>query len=170
MRREQLDAVLVADRPAVHPDIARRWIESGKAMLLEKPGAKTARELSYLVALARPEGVSPSICYPLRCHPVSEAIHIISIGTVCGMTAFLDGEAIDVEDTAAWQWHWKEAPSGLFVSDMSFRAAGTAIFTAHTTAIFLSMVPADSCGGRSKERTPTNTARRSEIARWKIGV
>jgi predicted dehydrogenase len=64
-----VDAVIVATTNDQLASVARRAIDAGKHVLLEKPGARSFAELESLVALAERRGVTVRVGYNHRFHP-----------------------------------------------------------------------------------------------------
>ena len=61
LRDQTIDAVFVATNNRTHAEIARQALEAGKAVIVEKPLASTARDARSLVALAKKKGLSLSV-------------------------------------------------------------------------------------------------------------
>lgn len=61
LRDQTIDAVFVATNNRTHAEIARQALEAGKAVIVEKPLASTARDARSLVALAKKKGLSLAV-------------------------------------------------------------------------------------------------------------
>ncbi len=72
---DHVDAVYVASPVHCHLDHARRVLQAGKHLLLEKPLARSAEEGLEIVTLARDSGVLAMEAYMMKFHPAHAAIH-----------------------------------------------------------------------------------------------
>lgn len=90
---EAVDAVYVATPVHCHLADARKVLEAGKPLLLEKPLARTAAEAREILALARSRGVPAMEAYMMKFHPAHAAIRDAlpsgKIGTVLSARARL---------------------------------------------------------------------------------
>lgn len=69
-----LDAVYVATPNRSHPDLVARAARAGKAVLCEKPMARTAAEAEAMAAVVREAGVLYGTAFDQRWHPAHQAL------------------------------------------------------------------------------------------------
>lgn len=69
-----IDGVVLALPPTLHPDVALKVIAAGKHLLVEKPMAMTAARAGEIVAAADAAGVVAMTGHILRFHPGFEAL------------------------------------------------------------------------------------------------
>jgi len=67
--RRGLDLAIVSNPTSLHAETARRYLESGVPVLVEKPLAANEPEARGIVELADRLGVPAGVAYPLRYHP-----------------------------------------------------------------------------------------------------
>ncbi|TVQ21192.1 MAG: gfo/Idh/MocA family oxidoreductase, partial [Spirochaetaceae bacterium] len=97
------DAVCIASYPDTHYDYARRAIEAGMHVFVEKPLATTVDRAEQIVSIATERGVKVVVGYILRVHPAwTEFIRIArTLGTPLVMRMNLNQQS----DGAAWETH-----------------------------------------------------------------
>lgn len=74
LKRERLDAVVIATPPDMHAELALSAIDRGLHVLLEKPMARTVNECNALIAAAERRGVILTLSHEKRFNPGFEAI------------------------------------------------------------------------------------------------
>jgi predicted dehydrogenase len=83
LQRVDVDAVIVCTPPDLHVAILRAAIQSGKHVLVEKPGARHAEELSGLPQLAAARKVQVRVGFNHRYHPaIAQARQIVDSGAL----------------------------------------------------------------------------------------
>jgi D-galactose 1-dehydrogenase len=120
---DRLDAVAICTPPSARHDIARLALESGLAVLLEKPPAATLGEVEDMERIAREAG-----------QPLFAAWHSQFAPGVAPAAALLQGETVTrlkiswFEDVRKWhpgqEWIW--APGGFGVFDPGINALSIA--------------------------------------------
>jgi predicted dehydrogenase len=84
-----ISAALVTLPNCQIPETARKLLEAGKHVLIEKPGATSVEELRPVVTLAEERGLILSICYPIRFHPAALAVReMVDTGVFGRITSF----------------------------------------------------------------------------------
>ena len=85
LARDDLDWVVVGTPDRTHYDLARRVIESGKNVFIEKPMASDTVQADHICALARTHGVAVVVGCELRYSPpvqaVAQALRDGTVGT-----------------------------------------------------------------------------------------
>ncbi len=74
MRRDDIDAIVLALPPQFHAEFAIRAVEAGKDVLVEKPIALTVPDAERAVAAARARGRVFMVGHVLRFHPAFEEL------------------------------------------------------------------------------------------------
>ena len=79
----RIDLVTICTPTVTHFDLAKRAIESGKHVLVEKPMTDTVEEAKQLIELSEKYGVKLAVGFIERFNPaIQEAIRIVQDGTV----------------------------------------------------------------------------------------
>jgi len=76
---DMVDAVTISTPTSCHFELARLFIESGVAAMIEKPLAATVREGKEIVELARRYGTVVAVGHSERCNPVVQAMKRLDI-------------------------------------------------------------------------------------------
>ncbi|MHC4456877.1 MAG: Gfo/Idh/MocA family protein [Planctomycetota bacterium] len=76
---DKVDAVTIATPTVTHYELAKIFIENGKAVMIEKPIAANAREARKIVELAKRYGTVVAVGHSERCNPVVQAIKRLDI-------------------------------------------------------------------------------------------
>ncbi len=66
---EQIDAAIICNPSRLHVETARRYVEAGVAVLVEKPLGGDLGEARRLVEMAERRGVAAGMAYCMRYHP-----------------------------------------------------------------------------------------------------
>ena len=108
-----LDAIVVCTPPQVRAAIARRALEAGCSVLLEKPPATTLDELALLARRAEAGGLTLYTAWHSRHAPMVEAARAWLAGRV------VSGGAVNwCEDVRRWhpgqRWLWQAGGLGVF--------------------------------------------------------
>ncbi len=69
-----VDAVTISTPTICHLELAKLFIENGKAVLIEKPLAVTVNEAQQIVELAEKHNVTVAVGHSERCNPVVQAM------------------------------------------------------------------------------------------------
>lgn len=69
-----IDAVTISTPTICHLELAKLFIENGKAVLIEKPLAVTVSEAQQIVELAEKHNVTVAVGHSERCNPVVQAM------------------------------------------------------------------------------------------------
>lgn len=85
------DAVVVATTNDQLAELSSAAVRAGKHVVVEKPGARTAKELEPLVAMARERGVVVKVGFNHRFHPAAQKARAILDAGDCGDVMFLRG-------------------------------------------------------------------------------
>jgi len=123
LRREQLDAVVIATPPATHAELALAAIDRGLHVLLEKPMARTAHECDAIIAAAQQRQLVVALSHEKRFNPAFEKIkQIIDDGMLGDVFYYvvhwsaavrLDPDALCPPDyLASYTWRWTDAAAG----------------------------------------------------------
>jgi predicted dehydrogenase len=83
------DAVVVATTNDQLTALSTRAVQAGKHVVVEKPAARSAKELEPLAALARDRGVVVKVGFNHRFHPAALKARAILDSGVCGDIMFL---------------------------------------------------------------------------------
>lgn len=70
----EVQAVFVATPTTTHFEIAKKALESGKHVFLEKPGTTNSADLRKLVELAKEKGLKLAVGYEFTHHPVAQKL------------------------------------------------------------------------------------------------
>ena len=89
--REDVDIVVVATTNNVLAEIALGAIEAGKHVLVEKPAARFADELTPLISAAAKRGVQVRVGFNHRYHPALQQAHNIYASGALGELMFVRG-------------------------------------------------------------------------------
>lgn len=115
--RSDVDALLVAVRNDLCPDVLRRAVEAGKPVLFEKPGAPSAEALRAVADLARARRVTLGAMLPWRYHPISREVHRLvqdgALGRVMAVEARLVTSQVRYRDPGHWLFRRAAAGSGI---------------------------------------------------------
>jgi predicted dehydrogenase len=85
------DVVVVAATNDQLAPLSTVAVRAGKHVVVEKPAARTAKELEPLAALAREKGVVLKVGYNHRFHPAAQKARALLDGGECGDVMFLRG-------------------------------------------------------------------------------
>jgi predicted dehydrogenase len=85
------DAVVIAATNDQLTALATVAVRAGKHVVVEKPAARSAKELEPLVALARAKGVTVKVGYNHRFHPAAQKARAILDSGDCGDIMFVRG-------------------------------------------------------------------------------
>jgi predicted dehydrogenase len=85
------DAVVVATTNDMLAPLATLAVSAGKHVLIEKPAARSARELEPLVALAKDKRVVVKVGFNHRFHPAAQKARAILDSGTCGDVMFIRG-------------------------------------------------------------------------------
>jgi predicted dehydrogenase len=85
------DVVIVATSNDQLVPLATVAVDAGRHILLEKPAARSAKELEPLAALARAKGVVVKVGYNHRFHPAARKARALLDSGACGDIMFLRG-------------------------------------------------------------------------------
>jgi predicted dehydrogenase len=85
----RVDAVVVATTNDALAPLTLKAVESKKHVVVEKPAARSARELAPLVAAAKAAGVTVKVGFNHRFHPAIQKARAILDGGGCGPIMFL---------------------------------------------------------------------------------
>jgi predicted dehydrogenase len=85
------DAVVIAATNDQLTALSAAAVRAGKHVVVEKPAARSARELEPLVALAREKGVTVKVGYNHRFHPAAQKARAILDSGDCGDVMFVRG-------------------------------------------------------------------------------
>ncbi len=97
------DAVCIASYPDTHFAYAKRAIESGAHVFVEKPLAQTVREAEEIAALAVSRGLKVVVGYILRVHPAWK--EFIRIARTLGRPLVMRMNLNQQSEGAAWETH-----------------------------------------------------------------
>jgi predicted dehydrogenase len=89
--RDDVDIVVVATINNVLAEIALGAIQAGKHVLVEKPAARFADELSPLIEAATEQGVRVRVGFNHRYHPALQQAHVILESGALGELMFVRG-------------------------------------------------------------------------------
>lgn len=109
LERERPDIAAVATPPATHAEIARRAMEKGIHVLIEKPLATRLEDAEGIVATAGRTGVRAAVDLMMRYHPLLEALRGITreglLGALfrVGVENYAAGDSLPPEH---WFWDW----------------------------------------------------------------
>jgi predicted dehydrogenase len=98
-----VDAALIATPPSFHGELGLRYVEAGKAVLLEKPATRGAAELSALLDAARAHGARVAVNQHWRYHPALDTARRFLAGRL--------GEVSSVSAAEGGRWAWPTASS-----------------------------------------------------------
>ncbi|NNV06501.1 Gfo/Idh/MocA family oxidoreductase [Geobacillus sp. MMMUD3] len=106
-----VDIVIVTTPPHLHAPLAKRALEEGKHVLLEKPGGLTAEALRANSQLAARQNRALAVNLVLRYHPLTETVKQLIRRALLGAVdyASLHNAAHRV---AEGHWFWDERRSG----------------------------------------------------------
>lgn len=106
-----VDIVILTTPPHLHAPLAKRALEEGKHVLLEKPGGLTAEALRANSQLAARQNRALAVNLVLRYHPLSETVKQLIHRALLGAVdyASLHNAAHRV---AEGHWFWDERRSG----------------------------------------------------------
>jgi predicted dehydrogenase len=100
------------------PAVAARLLGAGKHVLLEKPGALSARDFDPVRAASAGSGRVLSISYPLRHHPVAQAIRALvergALGRIVSFEARWIASQVTLRDPTHWLFREEQAGGGIF--------------------------------------------------------
>jgi len=83
LRRDDVDIVIVATTNDALAEITGEAIRRGKHVLVEKPAARTAKELDSVVCQDRPSGVKVRVGFNHRYHPALQKAHeLLKMGAI----------------------------------------------------------------------------------------
>lgn len=77
--RGGIDAVTIATPTVTHMDLAKKFIENGIAVMIEKPLAANIKEARKVVALAKKKNSLVAVGHSERCNPVVQAMKRLNI-------------------------------------------------------------------------------------------
>ncbi len=97
------DAVCIASYPDTHFAYAKRAIEFGAHVFVEKPLAQTVREAEEIAALAVSRGLKAVVGYILRVHPAWK--EFIRIARTLGKPLVMRMNLNQQSDGASWETH-----------------------------------------------------------------
>jgi predicted dehydrogenase len=89
----QFDAALITSPADSHVSLGLRCAGAGLPLLIEKPIAVNPDEVPPLLELCERKGLTLSVAYVLRCHPVVERIRELVKGAVLGRLISADAVA-----------------------------------------------------------------------------
>jgi predicted dehydrogenase len=123
-----VDAVIIATPPESHADVARRYLEAGKHVFLEKPFVVRSSEAQELVQLAESNGARLFVNHIRRFFPsVTIARRFVTSGGL--------GKITHVEATEGMRWTWAsssdypvKSPYGGVVYDVGSHVLDTVLF------------------------------------------
>lgn len=96
VERPDIDAVAIATPVASHYDLARRAIDHGKHVLLEKPMCATAEQAGDLVARAERAGVTLMVDHTYIFHPAVRKIAELKAEGALGHVSYFDSLRINL--------------------------------------------------------------------------
>jgi predicted dehydrogenase len=99
------DAVSINTWPDTHAAFARKALEAGRHVFIEKPLAETVAEAEALVALAKAKGLKLVIGYILRVHPSWKKF--VEIGRTLGKPLVMRMNLNQQSSGAQWATHKK---------------------------------------------------------------
>lgn len=123
------DGVIVATGDDTHYSISRKILESGFALLLEKPMAENIAQCRELAALADSKGAVTTMCYVMRYHPyyfrIRDIVRSGELGRMCSIRHRVNVGIDRMTHTfVRGLWSRKEDSSPIFISkcchDMDF--------------------------------------------------
>ncbi|MGP3561851.1 Gfo/Idh/MocA family protein [Geobacillus sp. BK01] len=106
-----LDIVILTTPPHLHAPLAKRALETGKHVLLEKPGGLTAETLRANIELAENRRRALAVNLVLRYHPLIEAICQLIRHSSLGDVDYASLHNA-VHRVANGHWFWDERQSG----------------------------------------------------------
>jgi predicted dehydrogenase len=114
IERDDIDLISIASPPYTHLEMSVAALESGKAVLCEKPMAMTANESARMVEAARASKRIALIDHELRFHPLPvkmrEMIKAGEIGKIQHCKMFFRSDSRLLPDRK-WDW-WSDASRG----------------------------------------------------------
>src|SRR4051812_39483948 len=114
VERDDIDLISIVSPPFTHLEMSVAALESGKAVLCEKPMAMNATESARMLEVARASGRLALIDHELRFHPLrvkmSEMIKAGEIGTIQHCKMFFSSDSRLLPDRK-WDW-WSDASRG----------------------------------------------------------
>ncbi len=104
-----VQACAIAAPAALHYDLARRALEAGKDVFVEKPLALTAKEGEALVALAEQRGRILMVGHLLEYHPATEALRALVAKGELGKIQYVYSNRLNLgrirtEENALWSF------------------------------------------------------------------
>ncbi|HEX4382572.1 MAG TPA: Gfo/Idh/MocA family oxidoreductase [Myxococcales bacterium] len=85
----RVDCVVVAATNDQLAPLATQALQAGKHVVMEKPGARTAKELEPLLALAARQGLTVKVGFNHRFHPAAQKAKQLLDGGACGPLMFV---------------------------------------------------------------------------------
>jgi predicted dehydrogenase len=101
-----VDGALIATPPAAHAELAHRYIQARKSVLVEKPFTVTAEEARSLVSDAAARGVAIAVDHSWRFHP--------SVNVARRFLAGRSDQIASVEAAEGYRWTWSSASDYAF--------------------------------------------------------
>jgi len=110
-----IEALVIATPPAPRFELARRALEAGKHLMLEKPVALTAHQVQELQRLALSKGLTVAVDFEYRAVPLVQQLAELIHGGVLGelwlvKLDWLMGSRAD--PSRAWSWYSSAAEGG----------------------------------------------------------
>ena len=104
-----VQACAIAAPAALHYDLARRALEAGKDVFVEKPLALTAKEGEALVDLAEKQGRVLMVGHLLEYHPATEALRVLVAKGELGKIQYVYSNRLNLgrirtEENALWSF------------------------------------------------------------------
>ena len=104
-----VQACAIAAPAAMHYDLARRALEAGKDVFVEKPLALTAKEGEALVELAEKQGRILMVGHLLEYHPATEALRVLVAKGELGKIQYVYSNRLNLgrirtEENALWSF------------------------------------------------------------------
>ena len=104
---DELDAVAIATPVPTHAALARRCLEAGKHVLVEKPLAQSASEAEEVVAAARERGRMLMVGHLLEYHPGVERLKEVVDSGELGQVHYIYGNRLNLgklrsDENALW--------------------------------------------------------------------
>ncbi len=116
LARESFDAAVVMLPPHEANAAARRLVEAGKHLFIEKQAARTADEMRPVVAAARQAGVQVQVGYPWVAHPVAQLMRRLLDEGVIGRPVDLEVRHVTLKVAPGHrdpgQWLYRRATEG----------------------------------------------------------
>ncbi|AKM17733.1 Glucose--fructose oxidoreductase precursor [Geobacillus sp. 12AMOR1] len=106
-----VDIVILTTPPHLHAPLAKRALEEGKHVLLEKPGGLTAEALRANIQLAARQNRALAVNLVLRYHPLAEAVKQLIHRAFLGPVDYASLHNA-VHRVAEGHWFWDERRSG----------------------------------------------------------